>query len=125
MTVRLPAEVHEALRTVAFAGGTSINFNRAEVGGDALAGFGLLKSAVLRPPTTIGGLDAYPSVHEKAAALMHSLIRNHPFVDGDSRTAVVVTFTFPHAQRLGEGEPPPGLQPLLERELVRLMLAGS
>jgi death-on-curing protein len=74
--------------------GDVIAFNRAEVGGDALADFGLLESAVLRPLTTIGGLDAYPSVHEKAAALMHSLIRNHPFVDGNKRTAVVATFTF-------------------------------
>ncbi len=74
--------------------GEVIAFNRAEVGGDALADFGLLESAVLRPQTTIGGLDAYPSVHEKAAALIHSLIRNHPFVDGNKRTAVVATFTF-------------------------------
>ena len=74
--------------------GDVIAFNQAEVGGDALADFGLLESAVLRPQTTIGGLDAYPSIHEKAAALMHSLIRNHPFVDGNKRTAVVATFTF-------------------------------
>jgi death-on-curing protein len=74
--------------------GDVIAFNRAEVGGDALADFGLLESAVLRPQTTIGGLDAYPSIHEKAAALMHSLIRNHPFIDGNKRTAVVATFTF-------------------------------
>jgi death-on-curing protein len=73
--------------------GDVIAFNRAEVGGDALADFGLLESAVLRPQTAIGELDAYPSVHEKAAALMHSLIRNHPFVDGNKRTAVVATFT--------------------------------
>ena len=74
--------------------GDVIAFNQAEVGGDALADFGLLESAVLRTQTTIGGLDAYPSIHEKAAALMHSLIRNHPFVDGHKRTAVVATFTF-------------------------------
>jgi death on curing protein len=63
-------------------------------GAEALADFGLLESAVLRPQTTIGGVDAYASIHEKAAALMHSLIRNHPFVDGNKRTAVVAAFTF-------------------------------
>jgi death-on-curing protein len=40
--------------------GDVIAFNQADVGGDALADFGLLESAVLRPQTTIGGLDAYP-----------------------------------------------------------------
>lgn len=74
--------------------GDLIAINEAEAGADALADFGLLESAVLRPQTTIGGADAYPSIHEKAAALMHSLIRNHPFVDGNKRTAVVATFTF-------------------------------
>lgn len=74
--------------------GDVIAINEVEVGADALADFGLLESAVLRPQTTIGGVDAYPSIHEKAGALMHSLIRNHPFVDGNKRTAVVATFTF-------------------------------
>jgi death-on-curing protein len=74
--------------------GDVIAMNEAEVGAEALADFGLLESAVLRPQTTIGGVDAYASIHEKAAALMHSLIRNHPFVDGNKRTAVVAAFTF-------------------------------
>lgn len=71
-----------------------IEFNRAELGGEALVDFGLLESAVLRPQTTVGGMDAYPTIHEKAAALIHSLIRNHPFLDGNKRTAVIATFTF-------------------------------
>ncbi len=71
-----------------------IAMNEAEVGAEALADFGLLESAVLRPQTTIGGVDAYASIHEKAAALMHSLIRNHPVGDGNKRTAVVAAFTF-------------------------------
>jgi death-on-curing protein len=74
--------------------GDVIAMNEAEVGAEALADFGLLESAVLRPQTTIGGVDAYASIHEKAGALMHSLIRNHPFVDGNKRTAVVASFTF-------------------------------
>jgi death-on-curing protein len=43
---------------------------------------------VHRPQTTVGGADAYPDVHSKAAALFHSLIRNHAFIDGNKRTAL-------------------------------------
>jgi death-on-curing protein len=46
---------------------------------------GLVASAVGRPQTTVFGADAYPDVHSKAAALMHSLARNHAFVDGNKR----------------------------------------
>lgn len=48
---------------------------------------GLVESAVGRPMTTVFGADAYPDVHTKAAALMHSLARNHAFVDGNKRVA--------------------------------------
>lgn len=48
---------------------------------------GLLQSAVARPRSSAFGLDAYPSVWDKAAALMHSLATNRPFVDGNKRTA--------------------------------------
>lgn len=48
---------------------------------------GLLASAAARPRTTVFGTDAYPSFAEKAAALMHSLARNHPLVDGNKRLA--------------------------------------
>lgn len=47
--------------------------------------WGLLESALARPQTTVFGEDAYPSVWEKAAALMHSLVRNHALVDGNKR----------------------------------------
>jgi death-on-curing family protein len=50
---------------------------------------GLLESAVARPFQTVFGEDAYPSIAGKAAALFHSLIANHPFHDGNKRTAVV------------------------------------
>ena len=39
---------------------------------------GLLASAAARPQTTVFGEDAYPSLEEKAAALLHALARNHP-----------------------------------------------
>lgn len=46
---------------------------------------GVLESAVAQPEMTFGGEDLYPTVAEKAAALGHSLIQNHPFVDGNKR----------------------------------------
>jgi hypothetical protein len=57
------------------------------VGPGQLRDFGLLDSATTRPQSTVLGADAYPSVHEKAAAMLHSLARNHPFIDGNKRTA--------------------------------------
>lgn len=48
---------------------------------------GLLASAAARPWTTVFGDDAYPELDTKAAALLHSLARNHPLVDGNKRLA--------------------------------------
>ena len=44
--------------------------------------FGLLESALSRPRATVFGEDAYPDLFLKAAALMHSIARNHALVDG-------------------------------------------
>ena len=49
---------------------------------------GLLRSALARPQTTFGGQDLYPTLFEKTAALAESLVRNHPFVDGNKRMAL-------------------------------------
>ncbi|WP_019856389.1 type II toxin-antitoxin system death-on-curing family toxin [Actinopolyspora mortivallis] len=57
------------------------------VGPHGLRDFGLLDSAVLRPQASAFGGDAFPTLAEKAAALPHGLARNHPFVDGNKRTA--------------------------------------
>ena len=46
---------------------------------------GSLESAVARPAMTFGGEDLYADLAAKAAALMHSLVLNHPFVDGNKR----------------------------------------
>ena len=51
----------------------------------------LLEAAVARPEASAFGADAYPTLREKAAALLHSLARNHPFTDGNKRTATVGT----------------------------------
>ena len=56
--------------------------------------FGLLESALARPPTTVLGQDAYPTVHLKAAALLHSVCTNHALVDGNERLAWAVTAVF-------------------------------
>ncbi|WP_306322977.1 MULTISPECIES: type II toxin-antitoxin system death-on-curing family toxin [unclassified Streptomyces] len=53
----------------------------------AVRDIGLLVSAVERPRTDVFGTEVYPSVHEKAAALLQSLARNHALVDGNERTA--------------------------------------
>lgn len=60
----------------------------------SVADYGLLDSAIARPSTTVFGLDAYPTLLTKAAALMQSLARNHAFVDGNKRTAWAAAWTF-------------------------------
>jgi death on curing protein len=55
---------------------------------------GLLQAAVERPKATFGGKDLYPDSFYKAAALLESLIKNHPFIDGNKRTAMASTGLF-------------------------------
>lgn len=55
---------------------------------------GLLGSAVARPRTTVGGVDAYPTVWSKAAALLHSVVNNHALVDGNKRLGWLSTAVF-------------------------------
>ncbi|GAA2745411.1 MULTISPECIES: type II toxin-antitoxin system death-on-curing family toxin [Kitasatospora] len=55
---------------------------------------GLLASAAHRPESQMFGVEAYPELFEKAAALLHSLAVNHPFVDGNKRTAWMSTAVF-------------------------------
>lgn len=54
----------------------------------------LLDAALQRPRASAGGRAAYPSVFAQAAALMHSLILNHPFIDGNKRTGFATTALF-------------------------------
>lgn len=56
--------------------------------------YGLLESALARPQATVFGEDAYPTLHEKAAALLHSLARNHALVDGNEQLALAATIAF-------------------------------
>jgi death-on-curing protein len=55
---------------------------------------GGLESAVARPAMTFGGEDLYPDVADKASALMHSLVMNHAFVDGNKRTGASASELF-------------------------------
>jgi len=55
---------------------------------------GLLESALARPQATAYGRDAYPTIHDKAAALVHSLTRNHALVDGNKRLALASLIAF-------------------------------
>jgi len=55
---------------------------------------GLLASAAGRPQATVFGEDAYPALADKAAALMHSIARNHALVDGNKRLAWSATRVF-------------------------------
>lgn len=54
----------------------------------------LLESAVFRMQATFDGEDLYSSAFDKAAALFESLCKNHPFIDGNKRTAFVSSITF-------------------------------
>jgi death-on-curing protein len=71
-----------------------IRLNERFMGPGGLMDPGMLASAVGRPQVTVAGHDAYATVHEKAAALFHSLTRNHAFINGNKRTAVVAAGAF-------------------------------
>jgi death-on-curing protein len=63
-------------------------------GGHGLRDLGMLLSAIGRPQATFDGKDLYPDLFSKTAALMESLVRNHPFVDGNKRTAITSAALF-------------------------------
>ncbi len=55
---------------------------------------GGLEAAAARPQMTFGGEDLYPDPAAKAAALMHSLVMSHPFVDGNKRVGAMAAELF-------------------------------
>jgi death on curing protein len=55
--------------------------------------YGLLEAALARPQATVLGEDAYPTLDPKAAALLHSLARNHVLLDGNERLALAALIT--------------------------------
>jgi death on curing protein len=62
---------------------------------------GLLGSAVARPQTTAFGEDAYPDIWTKAAALLHSIVKNHALVDGNKRLGWLTTAVFLEINGIG------------------------
>lgn len=54
----------------------------------------LLDMSVNSPFQTFGGVDLYPTLYDKAAHLTYSIIKNHPFLDGNKRTGVTVMIVF-------------------------------
>lgn len=65
-------------------------------GSHGLRDLNLLDSAIKRPQSSFMGTDLYPTLFNKAAALMHSILLNHPFIDGNKRTATVSMSYFLH-----------------------------
>ena len=67
----------------------------SETGGShGVRDLGMLLSAVGRPQASFDDQDLYPNLFSKAAALLDSLIRNHPFVDGNKRTGITAAAVF-------------------------------
>lgn len=55
---------------------------------------GLLESAISTAFQSFDGYDLYPTVHEKAAQLCRGIAKNHPFIDGNKRTALHCMFIY-------------------------------
>lgn len=72
-----------------------LHIGERTLGGEVLIrDVGLLESALARPQASAFGEDAYRSVHDKAAALVHSLTCNHALVDGNKRLALAAVIVF-------------------------------
>lgn len=79
----------------------------AETGGSqGLRDLGMLLSAVARPQASFGSQDLYPDFFSKAAALLESLVQNHPFLDSNKRTGIVAAglFLSQNGRRLTAGQ---------------------
>lgn len=60
----------------------------------AVRDYGLLDAAAARPRASAFGQDAYPTLHQKAAALLQSIVMGHTLVDGNKRLAWLATYVF-------------------------------
>jgi len=63
-------------------------------GAPGIGDLGALESTIAQPKATFGGVDLYPALVEKAAALCVSLVQGHPFVDGNKRVGHAAMETF-------------------------------
>lgn len=80
---------YPTLSELIYINGTVIRKPEITAGTQQIRDIQLLEAAVARPAASAFGQDAYPTLREKAAALLHSVARNHPFTDGNKRTATV------------------------------------
>jgi death on curing protein len=72
-----------------YINGKILNNHKILAGKQDIRDMALLEAAAARPAQSVFGEDAYPTLNEKATALFHSIARNHPFTDGNKRTAAV------------------------------------
>ena len=63
-------------------------------GAKGIRDYGLLLSALEMPKASYGGQDLHPTLFDKAAAYLFHVAKNHPFIDGNKRTASAVALTF-------------------------------
>lgn len=70
------------------------NIVKRDGGVHGVQNLSLLESALARPKAGFGNFEAYPDIFAKASALFHALIKNHPFIDGNKRTALIVCGIF-------------------------------
>lgn len=84
MTVR-----YLTLSELIYINGRVLDNDKIATGKQKVRDLPLLEAAALRPSSSAFGEDAYPTLRDKTAALMHSIARNHPFTDGNKRTAAV------------------------------------
>ncbi len=75
---------------------------------------GMLKSAIGRPFATFGGDDLYSDIYLKSGALVQSIVKNHPFLDGNKRTAFVSCSAFLKMNGF--------LLSITQKEIVKFML---
>lgn len=84
------------LSELIYVNGKVLNNTKILSGKQQIRDQALLEAAAARPTTSAFGQDAYPTLGEKVAALFHSLVRNHPFTDGNKRTATVAAVFMLH-----------------------------
>jgi death on curing protein len=77
-----------------FINGRILKDRAIQAGTKKVRDIDLLLASAERPRASAFGKDAYPSLKEKAAALLHSIARNHPFADGNKRTATIGALFF-------------------------------
>jgi death-on-curing protein len=59
-------------------------------GSNGIRDLNALKAAIQRPYSTFDGKDLYPTIYDKASALVESLVKNHAFIDGNKRIGYVM-----------------------------------